>query len=45
MKYLDTVYLLKLQDHLEYMEFLIKTLPKILLEEKNNEVYLWSRDV
>ena len=34
MKCLDTVYLLKLQDHLEYMEFLVKTLPKILLEDK-----------
>jgi len=34
MKYLDTVKLLKLQDHLEYMEFLVKTLPKILLEDK-----------
>ena len=29
MKYLDTVRLMKLMDHLDYMTFLIKTLPKI----------------
>ena len=34
MKFLYTVSLLKTVDHLEYMEFLVKVVPKIMTEEK-----------
>ena len=31
MKFLDTVRLMKIKDHLDYMTFLVKELPKILV--------------
>jgi len=37
MKFLDTVRLMKIKDHLDYMTFLIKTMPKIR-GIKNNDL-------
>jgi len=36
MKFLDTVRLMKIKDHLDYMTFLIKMLPKIRGTKSND---------
>ena len=37
MKFVDTARLVKLVDHLEYMEFIVKFVPKIIEEENERE--------